>query len=640
MIMKKLSLLILLTFALADLSAQTVTFSSKTPEAGQPLSFTYDPKGGKLDLLANVKCVAYTFVNTKQKVVNIPLTKEGKVYKGTFTPVDSTAIAVITFDADGTKDDNPNGYYTLFYKEDKPTAMAYYWEAQFYNGMGNAFAGVKADKEKAILAFEKAFELDPVMRSKYAVNYFSLQYGLDKIKGEKLVNEEIALLNKMPDAKEEDLMKVANLYSILKKKPAADSVFNLAKTKYPKGTYAYNLAANGIYNEKDASKMAEKLNALIKDFNLDVNKKTDAEKIERYYGEIAGAYGEAKNNQKFEEYANKVANKASLAGIYNSYAWSSAEKKENLVFASAISKKSLELLEQAKNDPMPSYYASKDDYLKGIESSYGMYADTYALLLHHLGKNTEAVKYQELAVTQNNFANPEMNGRYVTFLAKAGQNDKVIRYAERFIKEGQGTKQMKADLKIAYKGSQPFETYYAALERDALEREKAKIIKEMINMPAPKFSLANLKGETVSLAALKGKVVIVDYWATWCGPCIASFPGMQKAVDKYKNDPSVVFLFVNTWQTDENREKVVKDWAAANPNYTFNVLLDTKNAKDPSKFDVIEQYEVTGIPTKFIVDGNGNIRFKKVGFSGSADATVRELDLMIALAKGGKEAGK
>ena len=641
--MKRILLSTVFAIALLQVAdAQTVTFATNTPEAGKALSFQYDPVGGSLDKLANIKCVAYTFINNKQKVLNIPLTKEGIIYKGNFTPIDSTAIAVLTFSADGTKDANPKGYYTLFYKEGKPTAMAHYWDAQFYNGMGKAFAGVEADKSRAIASFEKAFAMDPKLKATYGQQYFALQYSLDKVNGEKLILSEIASLNTLADTKEVDLMRIAGLYTTLRKKPSADSVYSIIKTKYPKGTYVYNQAANAIYTEKDAAKKEEKLASIIKDFNLDATKKADAAKIAGFYSAIASGYSAAKNNAKFEEYANKIDNKLSLAGLYNSYAWAGAEKKENLEFAAKISKKSLDLIEAAKNDPMPEFYASKEDYLNGLESNYAMYADTYAVLLDHLGNHAEALKFQEHAVTKNNFNNPEMNERYVSFLAKAGQKDKVLTYAERFIKDGQGTDQMKADLKASYKGSQPFDAYYAVLEKDAMEKERAKFMKEMINRPAPKFTLANLKGEPVSLASLKGKVVIVDYWATWCGPCIASFPGMQKAVDKYKSDPTVAFVFINTWQNEENREKVVKDWVAANPAYTFNVLLDTKNVKDPSKFDVIDSYNLNGdgIPQKYIIDGNGNIRFKKVGFGGTADGTVKELDMMISLAKGSKEASK
>lgn len=635
--MRKLVLSAMLALALGGANAQSVKFSSATPVAGQPLSFEYDAKGGKLDGLANVKCVAQTFVNKAQKVVNIALTKEGSVYKGSFTPVDSTAIAVLTFAADGTKDDNPNGYYTLFYKDGKPTAMAYYWEATFYNGMGAALAGTKSDKAKALAAYENAFMADPAMKKTYMVNYLALQYGIDKVQGEKMILEQIASYNKSAKLTEDELLNVASLYSVMRKKPSADSVYAIVKTAFPRGKYVYGKEANAIYSEKDPVKMEEKVKALIANFNLDPNKKADAEKLEGFYAQLASVYGTAKNNQKFEFYSSKVSNKLSLAGLYNSFAWAGAEKKENVEFSAKISKKSLELLEAAKNDPMPPYYSSKESYLKGIESSYASYADTYALLLDHQGKSAEALKYQEEAVNMNKFSSPDMNVRYVSFLKKNNKNDEVVKFAERFIKDGQGTEALKADLKAAYKGPVAFDTYYAALEKEAIAKERAKFEKEMIKRPAPAFALMNLKGEKVDLASLKGKVVIVDYWATWCGPCVASFPGMQKAVDKYKNDPNVAFLFVNTWQTEENREKVVKDFLATTP-YTFNVLLDTKNKQDPSKFDVIDSYNLSGdgIPQKYIIDGEGNIRFKKVGFSGSADGTVKELDMMIALAKGSK----
>lgn len=637
--MKKLILTALSVFLLGSVHAQTVTFTPSTPVAGQPLSFVYDPAGGSLDKLANVTCVAQTFINSKQKPVAIDLKKEGDVYKGSFTPVDSTAIAVLVFTADGAKDDNPKGYYTLFYKDGKPTAMAKFWEYQFYNGMGTAFSGAKADKPKALASLNTMFSMDPSVRSKYLTNYMSLLYQIDRESATSEILKEIAALNKQTPMVESTLAQMAVAYNIIKRRSSADSVNAIIVAKYPKGTLVYSRATTGLYNEKDAVKKEEKLAAIIKDFGLNPAVKADAAKLENLYATVASAYGLAKNNAKFTEYTNKIQSKTTVASLYNSYAWAGAEKKENLEFAAGISKKSLALLDAAKNDPAPDYFSSKEEYLKGLESSYASFADTYALLLDHLGDHKEALKIQEQAVTKNNYGSADMNARYVSFLAKAGQKEKTVQFAERFIKEGQGTAQMKEELKAAYSGSQPFESYYASLEKVATDREKAKFMKEMINMPAPLFSLASLSGKTVSLADLKGKVVIVDYWATWCGPCIASFPGMQLAVNKYKDDPNVVFLFVNTFQREDDREKVVRDYLATTT-YTFNVLLDTKNKQDPNRFDVVDKYGVDGIPTKFIIDGNGNIRFKKVGFGGSAEGTVKELDMMISMAKAGTEQSK
>jgi thiol-disulfide isomerase/thioredoxin len=158
-------------------------------------------------------------------------------------------------------------------------------------------------------------------------------------------------------------------------------------------------------------------------------------------------------------------------------------------------------------------------------------------------------------------------------------------------------------------------------KRAALEKLKEQIL----DKKAPVFTIKDLSGTDISLEKLMGKVIVIDFWATWCGPCKASFPGMQKAVDKYKDDPNVAFLFIDTWENGEEKEKNAAKFIQEK-GYSFQVLMDNDN-------QVVSKFGVSGIPTKYIVDKKGIIRFKSIGYSGSPDGLVEELSQMIEIAK-------
>ena len=199
---------------------------------------------------------------------------------------------------------------------------------------------------------------------------------------------------------------------------------------------------------------------------------------------------------------------------------------------------------------------------------------------------------------------------------------------EQFIKDGKSTSDIKDILKRAYvkdkKSDKGFDEYITALQKEATLKMIEELKKSMLNEKAPAFALVDLEGKKVALNDLKGKVVVVDFWATWCGPCIASFPGMQKMVNKYKEDPNVKFVFIDTWERGEDKEKNASSFVSNNK-YTFHVLMDNDDK-------VVAEFKVDGIPTKFVIDKNGVIRFKSVGYDGSDDKLMNELTAMIDMA--------
>lgn len=159
----------------------------------------------------------------------------------------------------------------------------------------------------------------------------------------------------------------------------------------------------------------------------------------------------------------------------------------------------------------------------------------------------------------------------------------------------------------------------------------------MINEPAPSITLKDIHGNNVSIGEgdLKGKVIVIDFWATWCKPCIASFPAIKRVMEKYRTNANVKFLFICTMEKGDP-VKNVREFIDKNP-YPFTILIDEKEQTgNMNLYKAFTSYKVEGgIPYKIVLDKKGAIRFRSGGFSGNENDLVNELSAMIELAAAG-----
>ena len=156
-------------------------------------------------------------------------------------------------------------------------------------------------------------------------------------------------------------------------------------------------------------------------------------------------------------------------------------------------------------------------------------------------------------------------------------------------------------------------------------RDPRYIVSPIVGRSAPSFALTLFDGSKLRLDDLRGKVVFLNFWASWCPPCRAEARELEAAWKKLK-DKDVVFLGVAIQDSEENARAFIKEFAITYPNGMVS----------SGKINI--DYGVWGIPESFFIDAEGRITYKHVGGIGSAIvvAKVDEARRGIVSAKEGK----
>jgi len=610
--MKSIALFLVSIFIFSVSYAQThggITSSVIKPQADVENLYVYHPP--KHIIIPN-KIFASVVYNSKKYYYNkvIPINKVDSSYRFLFKAPDSTQVLIFSIidDKKNTIDNNNEfGFKIYLYDNNSAiSASARLAAADLLSYYAPRMLNLNREllKEQAIKLYEEAYKLSPALKNDNSYSsYLAILYEEKK---DAVKPKLLAYAKQMALAQndEQKWINAINIYSILKMDEEKQKVENKVLSLRPSGRLAIRKFWDKFYSVENPTEQSilSSMDEYISRFKDTSNNIKDV-----FYSNVISFFLNKKQWEDVKKYELLIQNKLNLAGLYNNFAWKLSGKElynpgSDLEVAKNLSKKSIDYTEERMKN-----FIANDKQGQDLQGTHNMFADTYALILYKLGQYDSAFYYQDAIYKQGGELDAGGLERYATYAEKV----KGANYAKQVLEEqllsGISSPVMLRQLQSIYKQLNLPENEFNKLQEksNSISRQKAaKAIRATLGTTVAKnFTLKNVFGQQVSLSSFKNKVVVLDFWATWCAPCRASFPAMQEAINKYKDDSEVAFLFIDVWENkapkkmQETAAKFIKD-----NDYSFNVLLDVKDK-------VVNDYRVESIPVKFVIDKKGNLVF-------------------------------
>lgn len=599
--MKKLVFLILL-FSFKNSFSQEGKIYQKNPvvKSGVENVYVYEPPKGLL--IPDKARVMYFYEPSNHQT--IPMVKIENHYEFSLQTPDSTnfILFAIVDSKNKSVDNNKDKGFVVYLKNNtKAQLAAAKLEKLKFSDYGNFYLGLNITPDEIITEFENVYEEDSSLKKdeNSYVFYLELRYRRNSNAAQPELIKYAQFLEN--ENNEKSLSLAIELYSVLKMKNKADQIASIVLEKYPQGKFAKTNFINEIYSNQNINEqyILERLSAYEKQFN-----DTTSLTRNRFYGFLTNYFLKDKDLANINKYQNLITDKIDLAGMYNNMAWNLCGEDitspgTDLEFAKQISKKSIDIVKNRMNNPIG------NENPLDHQLTYIGYADTYALILFKQQKYDSAFIIQDEIYKLDTLGmGTDGRERYALYMEKSKGPGQTKSFIEQQLSEGQSSTLMITQLYEIYKKlnipDSEFEKVMQASSTLINKKMKEDVIARFGDTKEIDFMLTNLEGKNIKLSDYKGKVVVLDFWATWCGPCRASFPHMQELVNEYKNK-DVVFFFIATWQNGKPGEVKAEVSKFINDNkYTFNVLFDYNN-------DILAKYKIQGIPTKIVIDKSGEI---------------------------------
>jgi len=624
----KLPLWLLLLLAACQTSLapdQIAGLKPAKPKAGEKITITYQPAAKDAQLKEAEAITAHVLIGYEKeqpRLLELAMQKNKKLWQADFTLPGEKPLLLLYRFAAGNKIDDRGGtsWHSLVYADGKPVQGSHLTLATLLRQQEYVNFKIIGTPEQSREELEKERALYP---NNAPANSLLWRLQLREKPGDSTRSAIKTTLERVYEANKDNEEAVAvllNWFAQTDQAARAESIRNEWVTKNPKGKLALHQAMMKMGQQGDPVQRISAIEQLL------ANEALTEEDRESLQNLLIEEY--ARNDRIDQASDFLAAMDKPNAHLYNTLAWPLIENNRHLSQAVELARKGVELARRTGSDSKPSYL-SQADWDNIQKDALASILDTYGLGLFKTGKTAEAEAAYAEAYAINQGESTDINARLVESYVKNGKIDKAIEVAEACLNAAKADINLIQHYRAAWikrNGSAAgFEAQLKKLQDIGRKQAFTKLAEGRINKPAPDFTLPALAGGMVTLSEQKGKVVVVDFWATWCGPCKMSFPFLQQVYERYQKNPNVLILALNTWEreTGPQREQLVRRFIQENK-YSFPVLFDANH---------VEKYGVTGIPTKFIIDKQGQIAFQSIGFNGGEEMIqemTAEIDLLLA----------
>lgn len=657
--LKKLMNIKLLVLAFCAFTLQITSQEVKSRLQGMPdvpipgaaLNMTYDANGGPLENIKNISGYAYVFNDYRWEIEDLKMKKNGAVYSADFTVPKNCAFMAFKFYGNTenglvTDTNQDTGYMLVVFKEPKvkmPGADLA-WATFRNKDFNGQFGGYFKDFTIAGDATEYWLKKEVADHGDRFPEFFDTYFKVLKVQkpekfqelGTRFLGDFTKKMNGLP---EEVYLKVHNIYSFeLKNKAKADSIEKVIVKQFPKGAFLRFKAYQKIMPTVDAAER----NKIINQFLVDFPYTSDVPDSQKYFYDniVKMQFGYYFETKDYKSILAMIPN-MNFANLNDAYHQNISKalylKVEDPAVIETMAVPIIKLMQQKVNDMsyMQGLYWSPNQATENAKTQLNNELVIQIRMYDILKKYKEVLETFELLPFEKRYEKASVNDIHIKALEAL--NKPIIDVLKNAARANTLSEASTAKLKEAFvkegKKEADFPAYLEQLKKENKPEEKIAL---MDPVPAPAIKVQTADGKAKQLALDSGKIIVIDFWATWCGPCKKAFPAMQQLVNNFKEDKQVEVYFISTQETKEGYKKealaYLKEKGLKLDTY-FDLVKKGGGTNNESFSKYAAIFKSSGIPRKVVIK-NGQIRFTSEGYSGNPGQLVDELtDVINALKK-------